>query len=144
MIENDFKTDFPSEMVKEGKVKVLVPKLAAFVKQPSDYAPSKAPVFYNPVMELNRDIAVLAFQAFQRMINREITICEPLTSSGIRGVRFATEIHGDKKVLISDINERAFKLEKHNGQLNNRQNRATRKHKDANGRLSCHGAPNKR
>ncbi|MBM4401586.1 MAG: tRNA (guanine(10)-N(2))-dimethyltransferase, partial [Crenarchaeota archaeon] len=144
MAEEEFKTDFPSETVKEGKVKVLVPKLSAFVKQPSDYAPSKAPVFYNPVMELNRDIAVLALQAHQCIVNREISICEPLTGSGIRGVRFAAEIRDVKKVVISDINERAVKLAKHNVHLNGLQNRITVKHKDANCLLSCHGAPHKR
>jgi tRNA (guanine26-N2/guanine27-N2)-dimethyltransferase len=144
MTEEKFEADFPSEIVKEGKVAVLVPKLAAFVKQPSDYAPSKAPVFYNPVMELNRDVAVLALQAYQRRLNKEISMCEPLTSSGIRGVRFATEIHGAKNVLISDINERAFKLAKHNVHLNGLTERVTVQHKDANCLLSCHGAPHKR
>ncbi len=101
-------------------------------------------MFYNPVMELNRDIAVLAFQAYQRMVNREISICEPLTSSGIRGVRLATEVRGVKKIVMSDINERAFKLAKHNVQLNRLEERVTVKHKDANCLLSCHGAPRKR
>jgi len=144
MPEPEPATDFPTETVKEGKVYVVVPKLEAFKKQPSDYAPSKAPVFYNPVMELNRDITILAFQAFQRLVNREISICEPLTSTGIRGIRFATEIHGTQKVLINDINEKAFKLAKHNVQLNQLQERITVKHKDANCLLSCHGAPRKR
>jgi tRNA (guanine26-N2/guanine27-N2)-dimethyltransferase len=125
-------------------VKVLVPKLKAYAKQPSDYAPSKAPVFYNPVMELNRDITVLAFQAYQRVANRGISICEPLTSSGIRGVRFAAEIHGVKRVLISDINERAFNFAKYNVRLNGLQKRVMVQHKDANCLLSCHGAPRKR
>jgi len=144
MMTPDFKADFPSETVREGKVQVIVPKLEAFKKQPADYAPSKAPVFYNPVMELNRDISVLAFQAYQRLVNREISICEPLTSSGIRGVRFAAEIHGVKKVVISDINERACKLAKHNVDLNRLQDRVTVKHKEANCLLSCHGAPCRR
>jgi tRNA (guanine26-N2/guanine27-N2)-dimethyltransferase len=144
MAEPEFTADFPSETVQEGKVKAIVPKLKAFKKQPSDYAPSKAPVFYNPVMELNRDIAVLAFQAYQRTANREISICEPLTSSGIRGIRFAAEIQRVKKVVISDINERAVKLAKHNVHLNGLQDRVTVKHKDANCLLSCHGAPRKR
>jgi len=144
MVEEEFKTDFPSETVKEGKVKAVVPKLNAFVSQPSDYAPSKAPVFYNPVMELNRDMSVLAFQAYQRVANREISICEPLTGSGIRGVRFAAEIHRVKKVVISDINERAVKLAKYNVRLNELQGRVTVQHKDANCLLSCHGAPRKR
>jgi tRNA (guanine26-N2/guanine27-N2)-dimethyltransferase len=144
MAEPEFTADFPSETVQEGKVKAIVPKLKAFVTQPSDYAPSKAPVFYNPVMELNRDIAVLAFQAYQRLVNREISICEPLTSSGIRGIRFAAEIHGVKKVVISDINEKAVKLAKHNVHLNGLQDRVTVKHKDANCLLSCYGAPRRR
>jgi tRNA (guanine26-N2/guanine27-N2)-dimethyltransferase len=144
MVDADFKMDFPSEMVQEGKVKAVVPKLAAFKKQPSDYAPSKAPVFYNPVMELNRDISVLAFQAYQHLVNREISICEPLTGSGIRGVRFAAEICRVKKVVISDINERAVKLAKYNVRLNGLQDRVTVQCKDANCLLSCHGAPRKR
>ena len=128
----------------EGKVWVLVPKLAAYVKDPSDYAPSKAPVFYNPVMELNRDISVLALQAYQRTANREISICEPLASSGVRGVRYAKEIHGVSKVLLNDMNTRAVKMAKHNVQLNKLDDRVSVKHKDANCLLSCHGALRKR
>jgi tRNA (guanine26-N2/guanine27-N2)-dimethyltransferase len=144
MTETNFEADFPSEIVKEGKSAVLVPKLAAFKTQPSDYAPSKAPVFYNPVMELNRDIAVLAVQAYQHAVDRDITVCEPLTSTGIRGVRFAAEIHGVKNVLIGDINQRAFNLAKHNVHLNELTERVDVEHKDANCLLSCHSAPQKR
>jgi len=78
------------------------------------------------------------------MANREISICDPLTASGIRGIRFAAEIHGVKKVVTSDINERSFKLAQHNVHLNGLQNRVTVKHKDANCLLSCHGAPRRR
>lgn len=125
-------------------MKVLVPQLKAFVKEPSDYAPSKAPVFYNPVMEMNRDISILALQAYQRMANREISICEPLASSGVRGVRYATEIHGVSKVIMNDMNTRAVKVAKHNVQLNKLEDRVSMKHKDATCLLSCHGAPRKR
>ena len=104
--------DFPSEIIREGKVQVLVPKLEAYGVVPSDYAPSKAPVFYNPVMEFNRDLTVLAFKAYQKMVNHEISICEPFTSQGIRGIRFAAEIDGVAKVLVSDINNSAYELAK--------------------------------
>ncbi|MEJ5327866.1 MAG: tRNA (guanine(10)-N(2))-dimethyltransferase [Candidatus Bathyarchaeia archaeon] len=144
MAADVFRADFPTEIVQEGKVKVAVPKLSAFVTQPSDYAPSKAPVFYNPVMELNRDIAVLAFQAYQRIINREIALCEPLASSGIRGIRFAAEIHGVRSVLIGDISERAVELARCNARLNGLQDRVTVQHKDANCLLSEHAAPHRR
>ena len=136
--------DFPSELIKEGKVQVLVPKLEAYGVVPSDYAPSKAPVFYNPVMEFNRDLTVLAFKAYQKMVNHEISICEPFTSQGIRGIRFAAEIDGVAKVLVSDINTSAYELAKYNIELNKLENKITLKHKDANCVLSCNASPKKR
>lgn len=136
--------DFPTELVREGEVQILVPKLSAFVKKLGDYAPSKAPVFYNPKMELNRDIAVLATQAYQRTVNREISICEPLASCGVRGVRLAKEVKGVKKVVINDINAKAYQLAKHNVQINGLKKRVTVKNMDANLLLASHGAPHKR
>lgn len=136
--------DFPTELVNEGEVKVLVPKLEAFVEKPQEYAPSKAPVFYNPVMELNRDFAVLAMQAYQRMVNREITICEPLAGCGIRGIRFAKEVVGVKNVLVNDINEKAFQLAKYNIEMNRLNERVNARNEDANFLLACYGAPRKR
>ena len=144
MSDQEFKVHFPNVIVQEGKVEVVVPKLEAYKKKPSDYAPSKAPVFYNPVMELNRDVSVLAFQAYQRFVNKEISICDPLTGSGIRGIRFAVEIHGIDNVVISDINERSFKLARHNLLLNKQQENVTIEQKDANCLLSCYGAPRRR
>lgn len=144
MSDSDYKPDFPSEIINEGKVQVLVPKLEAYGVKPSDYAPARAPVFYNPVMEFNRDLTVLAIQAYQRILNREISICEPLTSQGIRGVRFASEVEGVKEVLVSDINERAYKLAKHNVKINGLEKIVKVQHKDANCVLSCHASPKKR
>ena len=144
MHNEDLKPDFPAETVKEGKVEALVPRLKAFVRLPSDYAPSKAPVFYNPVMELNRDLAVLALQAYQRIISRQITVCEPLTGCGLRGIRFAAEVEGVKKVVMNDINEKAFRLASFNVQSNGLAGKATVKHEEANLLLSRHSAPHRR
>jgi tRNA (guanine26-N2/guanine27-N2)-dimethyltransferase len=144
MVDDGYVADFPSEIIREGKVQVLVPRLSAYGVVPSDYAPSKAPVFYNPVMEFNRDLTVLAFQAYQRMTGKDVSICDPLTSQGLRGIRFAAEIEGVKQVLISDINEHAYKLAKHNVQLNGLEKSVAVKHKDANCVLSCNASPKKR
>ena len=140
----DFDAGFPIEIIREGKVRVLVPKLEAFAKTASDYAPSKAPVFYNPVMELNRDLSVLAVQAFQRIADRDLSICEPLSSSGIRGVRYAVEVQGVRAVAINDISKRAANLASYNIRLNELQERITISNEDANCLLGCHGAPDKR
>ncbi len=143
-MKEEIKIDFPTEIIQEGKVKVLVPRLKAFVKSPSEYAPSKAPVFYNPVMELNRDIAVLASQAYQRTLNREFTVCEPLAGCGIRGIRFATEVEGVEKVVINDINAKAFQLASYNVGMNELSERVVVKNEDANFLLASYGAPRKR
>jgi tRNA (guanine26-N2/guanine27-N2)-dimethyltransferase len=136
--------NFPTEIIEEGQARVLVPKLSAFVEKPGEYAPSKAPVFYNPVMELNRDIAVLALQAYQRTVNREIIVCEPLAGCGVRGIRFAKEVEGVKKVLINDINKKAYMLAKYNVELNGLGERITVQNMDANLLLAKYAAPRKR
>ncbi len=136
--------DFPTEVVQEGKVSVVVPKLEAFVKEPWEYAPSKAPVFYNPLMEFNRDIAVLAFQAYQKMVKREITVCEPLAGCGIRGIRFAKEVKGVKKVIVNDINSEAAKLAQFNVDHNKLTKHVQVVNGDANLLLARHAAPRRR
>jgi tRNA (guanine26-N2/guanine27-N2)-dimethyltransferase len=95
-------------------------------------------------MEFNRDLSVLAFKAYQHITNREITICEPLTSQGIRGIRYSSEIDNVKHVLLSDINSHAYELAKHNIKLNKLEDKITLKNKDANCVLSCHASPKKR
>ena len=144
MTVNQQEPCFPTEIIEEGKARVLVPKLKDFVKQPSDYAPSKAPVFFNPVMELNRDLAVLVAQVHQRRLNRKITLCEPLTGTGLRGIRYALEIDGLKRATVADINENAFKLAARNVQINALSKRITVKKKEANQTLAAHNAPRKR
>ena len=144
MEETSPETDFPTEIVKEGNVRLLVPKLKAFVKSPSEYAPSKAPVFYNPVMELNRDIAVLALQAYQRTVDREIVVCEPLAGCGAMGVRFAAEVKGVEKVVMTDISAKAAKLASQNVRINRLDELVTVEHKEANALLSDYSAPHRR
>jgi tRNA (guanine26-N2/guanine27-N2)-dimethyltransferase len=144
MTVNNYQPGFPVEIVQEGKVKVLVPRLRDFVRRPCDYAPSKAPVFYNPVMELNRDIAVLVVQSYQRLADHNITISEPLTGSGLRGIRFAAEVVGVESTIIGDINENAFKLANHNVQINGLADSVAVERQEANLALAIHSAPRTR
>jgi tRNA (guanine26-N2/guanine27-N2)-dimethyltransferase len=139
-----FGVDFPAEFVEEGEVRVLVPKLEAFVKLPCEYAPSKAPVFYNPVMELNRDFAVLALQAYQKMVGRDVVVCEPLAACGLRGIRFAVEVRGVGKVVLGDINERAYRLACRNVQMNGLADQVSVNHDEANFLLSSYSRPRRR
>jgi tRNA (guanine26-N2/guanine27-N2)-dimethyltransferase len=136
--------DFPTETITEGKVKVVVPKLSAYVKKPWDYAPSKAPVFYNPTMELNRDLAVLALQVHQKLLGRKVSVCEPLTGCGLRGARFAVEVEGVRRVFLNDIKPAAARLASFNAELNNVEDRVEVSNEDANLFLSRNAAPRKR
>ncbi len=135
---------FPTEMVREGKVSVVVPKLEAFVKEVWEYAPAKAPVFYNPVMEFNRDVAVLALRAYQRTLGRKISACEPLTGCGVRGIRYAAEVDDVRKVILNDIKSEAAQLAKFNVKRNELTRRVCVANEDANLLLSRYAAPRKR
>lgn len=128
---------FPVELLAEGKAKVWTPKRGKAL-------PSRLPVFYNPVMELNRDMAVLALQAFQQSLNREVDVCEPLTGCGVRGIRFALEVEGIKHVFLNDISEKAATLAEKNVEENGVEKLVSVKNSDANLFLSQHAAPRMR
>jgi tRNA (guanine26-N2/guanine27-N2)-dimethyltransferase len=79
----------------EGTTQVLVP----VPPQDSTFPPSAAAVFYNPEMELNRDINVAATAAFvERLLSRkkiqreEVRYLDAFSASGIRGLRIAGEV----------------------------------------------------
>ena len=135
---------FPVEEVTEGAASVVVPKLRAFRRAAWDYAPSKAPVFYNPLMELNRDIAVLVLQAYQRTAGRELSVSEPLAGCGVRGIRFAKEVEGLHGVHLNDINPEAFKMAQCNTKLNRLSGFVSLENEDANLFLSQHASPHSR
>jgi len=103
--------EYKIKTIEEGLTKIEFPEF--------DKVSSDAPVFYNPNMELNRDLSILAIQVFQRQEQREINICDLFGGSGIRGIRYKNEIEGVGNVSINDISETANFYEKHNIELNN-------------------------
>ena len=78
---------------------------------------AKLPVFYNPVMKLNRDISVLLLKAID---NQEMQVCDLLAGTGIRAVRFLAELGKEKikSITINDYNEKAAELIKKNIEAN--------------------------
>ena len=64
------------------------------------------PVFYNPRMQLNRDISVIFLSTYLR--NHQIALmCEPLTGSGVRTLRYLNECEGNFKAIMFDANPQA-------------------------------------
>ena len=117
--ENDYKTledieinytEDELKIIEEGNVKIKFPDF--------DKVSSDAPVFYNPRMEFNRDNSILALQAYQKEVDREINICDLFGGSGIRGIRYKKEIEGVGDVYINDINPLANGFTKINAELN--------------------------
>ncbi len=109
--------------VDEGQVRIKIPVY--------DKVSSKAPVFYNPVMELNRDLSVIALQVYRQMQREDISICDSFGGSGIRGIRYSKEVPGVKDVVISDLNPLAVKFAQKNIQDNGLENVQVC-HEDAN------------
>ena len=98
------------KIIEEGKVQIKFPDF--------DKVSSDAPVFYNPRMEFNRDNSILALQAYQREVDREINICDLFGGSGIRGIRYKKEIDGVGDVSINDISPLANEFTRINAELN--------------------------
>ena len=103
--------EYNIKSIEEGLTKIEFPEF--------DKVSSQAPVFYNPHMELNRDLSILALQVFQKEQERDIDICDLFGGSGIRGIRYKNEIDGVGRVAINDISETANEFEHHNIELNN-------------------------
>jgi len=74
--------------------------------------------FYNPASEFQRDISISIAQAWQRLSGMRITVCDALSASGIRGLRYAKEVKGVKAVTLNDKNPAAVSVIKKNIRLN--------------------------
>lgn len=112
---------------------LLVPKLSAYsTKNASEYLPSKAPVFYNPLMSFNRDITVLVLKAFHLNHSVPLRICDPLCGCGVRGIRLIHEGPPTCQVVFNDRNSAAITLTAYNLKNNHIQTNFTLHHHDAN------------
>ena len=96
--------------IEEGLVKIEVPDF--------EKVSAKAPVFYNPVMELNRDISVVVLNQYRKSLDHDIVIFDAFGGTGIRGARYSKEIPGVERVLVGDVNPLAVEIAKNNMKLN--------------------------
>lgn len=96
--------------IEEGMVRIKIPYY--------EKISSRAPVFYNPVMELNRDLSVAALKTYRQMQDADIAICDVFGGSGIRGIRYSKEIEGVSMAVVNDLNPLAVELARENIQDN--------------------------
>ncbi len=103
--------------VTEGKVRLLVPDLA-FYSRGGAPEPAWAPIFYNPAAAVSRDLSVAILAAYVEALGRSVTVCEPLSATGVRGLRYAAEVEGVAKVVLNDRSELAYRVEVVNAESN--------------------------
>jgi tRNA (guanine26-N2/guanine27-N2)-dimethyltransferase len=132
---------YQTKTIQEGKAKLIVPKLDVDSGEPVQHLRSLAPVFYNPVMKTNRDTAVLMLRAYQRNTDHPITVCEPMTGSGVRGIRLLLEAHEIESMVLGDLNPSALRLARENAQMNGVSERLSLRELDASLLLNLHSYP---
>jgi tRNA (guanine26-N2/guanine27-N2)-dimethyltransferase len=112
------------KIIRESKAKIKVPEEKKVSK--------KLPVFYNPVMKLNRDISILLLNSIE---NKNMQIALPLAGTGVRGVRFLLELKKNKikNISFNDLNKEAVKIINQNLKLNKlKSNKIQIKNQDSN------------
>lgn len=118
-------------LIREGLTELEVPAPEEFRALSGDYVPSRARVFYNPHMELCRDLAVAVAQLAARELG-ELSICDPLAGVGVRGLRYAKEVDGVSRVVINDHSSKAREFMERNLELNRPEIEVRVCQKDAN------------
>jgi len=74
-------------------------------------------VFYNPKMNLNRDLAVL-FASSHFPVWTHVRVCDPMTGSGVRAVRYVLETSNVASVLAADKDPDTVEAARRTIQLN--------------------------
>lgn len=123
-----------TQFITEGITKLEVPELERFRTPAGDYAPSLTRVFYNPLMELCRDISVSVVQVLANELGA-VRICDPLAGVGARGLRYAREVRGISKVVVNDRSPDALEFIRKNVALNDLADLVEIRNEDANALL---------
>lgn len=96
-------------MITEGKAVILASK--------SKKISRALPVFYNPVMKLNRDISILLLNSIYQ---KDLQIADILAGTGIRSIRFLKELKKSKikDIIINDYSKNTYNNIKKNLKIN--------------------------
>ncbi len=133
--------EYPKALVTEGMARIMIPEVIPSEGETLEGARSRAPVFYNPIMKMNRDSAILALGALQKRLSRPLTICEPMCGTGIRGIRMALEVPGVREAVLGDMSYNAVRLAEENIRMNGVGDRVRVRRMEANLLLSLHARP---
>lgn len=106
-------------LVSEGAAKVLVPNPELYRRSDGVYEPAWAPVFYNPLMRLNRHLSVAGLHAWSSARGgRSLLVVDALAGTGVRGIRYALEAGNVRTCILNDISKEAFRIARVNIRMN--------------------------
>ncbi len=127
----ELRLPYPTTKVREGLAELVVPDPNAYRRPDGVYEPAWAPVFYNPRMAFNRDVAMVFARAYAAAQGAsQLVVVEPLAGTGVRAIRYALE--AGARVFASDIDSDAVHLARINVELNGVADRVTVVRADAN------------
>lgn len=112
------KAQKPSKERSDSPASLFTESKARFYAYKADVVSKDLPVFYNPAMEVNRDITILLLNALD---DKDLNLCDVLAGSGIRTIRFLLELDKGKisSLTSNDANPKFPRLLKKNLTLNN-------------------------
>jgi tRNA (guanine26-N2/guanine27-N2)-dimethyltransferase len=125
---HDLKSLDTEEFV-EGRARVLLPLQTE----------SASGVFFNPKMNLNRDLAIL-FVSSHFSSSGQLRVCDPMTASGVRAIRYALETPNVLSVLAADNEHRTIEFARATVRLNELETRIDVVESEANLLLLNHVA----
>jgi len=132
------------QLVEEGSARICVSRLDRYKTSEREYVPSKAPVFFNPLMKTNRDLAIAFIRTVGGIHGLKLNIGDPLAGVGIRSIRALKETEWATEAFANDLSERAADLIAKNSELNGVESRITVSSLDANVFLAEHSKPGNR
>ena len=107
-----------AEIIVEGRARIVAPRRELFLREDGVYEPSHAPVFYNPAMVFNRDLMVALLNIYSKSVSRISTASDPMTATGVRGIRVALEVEGVSEIFLNDIDPLACRVARLNVVIN--------------------------
>ncbi|MGC9112189.1 hypothetical protein [Acidilobus sp.] len=123
-------------VIREGKALLYIPDTRPAVDPlRGSLEPAWLQVFYNPSMELNRDLSVQFLNAYAAEGASLRSAIDVLAGTGVRGLRYLLEVRSLERAVLNDIDEEALKLIKANINLNSLGDRAIASNRDANALL---------
>lgn len=107
-------------VVREGRTLLYIPDPEVAIAPHGSVEPAWLDVFYNPVMEFNRDVSVAAVAAFLKAYweKPDPLILDVHTGTGARGTRYLVEASSSAHAILNDISGLAARLAAENLRLN--------------------------